>query len=93
MPGGEEFVAVLNDTDLAGAHDLAEQLRADLARHPCTYQGQTIDLTTSIGVCAGLPDSADSEQLLQQADQALYRAKAAGRNRVESYEASSLDEV
>ena len=91
--GGEEFVAVLNDTDLAGAHDLAEQLRADLARHPCTYQGQTIGLTISIGVCAGLPDSADSEQLLQHADQALYRAKAAGRNRVESYEASSLDEA
>lgn len=91
--GGEEFVVVLNDTNQAGAHDLAEQLRADLARHPCTYQGQTIGLTISIGVCAGLPDSADSEQLLQHADQALYRAKAAGRNRVESYEASLLDEV
>ncbi|MDO9625414.1 MAG: GGDEF domain-containing protein [Pseudomonas sp.] len=81
--GGEEFVAVLSDTDLTGARDLAAQLRDDLARHPCIYQGQAIDLTISIGVCAGIPDSADSEQLLQRADQALYRAKAAGRNRVE----------
>lgn len=91
--GGEEFVAVLSDTDLAGAHDLAEQLRADLARHPCLYQGQAINLTISIGICAGIPHSADSERLLNRADQALYRAKAAGRNRVENYEASSLDEA
>lgn len=85
--GGEEFVAVLSDTDLAGAYDLAEQLRDDLARHPCTYQDPTI----GIGVCAELPDSADSEQPLPPADQALYRAKAAGC--VESYEASLFNEA
>ncbi|MDM8350108.1 sensor domain-containing diguanylate cyclase [Pseudomonas sp. sp1636] len=91
--GGEEFVAVLGDTDLAGAHGLAEQLRDDLARHPCSYQDQSIELTISIGVCAEIPDSADSKQLLNRADQALYRAKAGGRNRVENYEASSLNEA
>ncbi|SFP44349.1 diguanylate cyclase [Pseudomonas borbori] len=91
--GGEEFVAVLSDTDLAGAHELAEQLRDDLARHPCIHQDRIINLTISIGVCAAIPTSADSEQLLNRADLALYRAKAAGRNRVENYEASSLSEA
>jgi diguanylate cyclase (GGDEF)-like protein len=91
--GGEEFVAILSDTDLPGARDLAEQLRDDLARHPCRHAGQTIDLSLSIGICACIPDGSDAELLLQHADQALYRAKAAGRNRVENYETSALDGV
>jgi len=92
--GGEEFVAVLSDTDLAGACDLAEQLRRDLAEHPCQYQQQSIPLSLSIGVCALTPDAQTSrEQLLRQADLALYQAKAGGRNRVCHYEASALDEA
>ena len=92
--GGEEFAAILSDTDLAGAAELAEQLRADLASHPCPHEGTNIALSLSIGVCALVPQAdSNSEQLLRRADQALYRAKAAGRNRVECYEASALDEV
>ncbi len=89
--GGEEFVAILCDTDLPGARDLAEHLRDDLARHPCRHAGQSIGLSLSIGICACIPDDTDGERLLQRADQALYRAKAAGRNRVENYEASAVD--
>ncbi len=90
--GGEEFVAILSDTDLAGANGLAERLRADLARHPCPYQDQSIALSLSIGVCSSHPGAElSAELLLQRADQALYRAKADGRNRVENYEASTLD--
>ena len=48
--GGEEFAAVLCDTHQSGAMDLAEQLRADLASHPCMHQGLSIDLSLSIGV-------------------------------------------
>lgn len=82
--GGEEFAAVLCDTDLNGALGLAEQLREDLARHPCYYNQQPINLSLSIGVCALVPDQlTDREQLLRLADQALYRAKANGRNRIE----------
>lgn len=92
--GGEEFVAVLSDTDLDGARDLAEQLRLDLAQHPCQYQQQSIALSLSIGVCALTPDAHTSrEQLLRQADLALYQAKAGGRNQVCSYEASALGEA
>jgi diguanylate cyclase (GGDEF)-like protein len=90
--GGEEFAAVLCDTDQPGAMGLAEQLRADLAYHPYTYQGLSINLSLSIGVYALIPDAESTrEQLLRHADQALYRAKAAGRNRVIGYEASVLD--
>lgn len=90
--GGEEFAAILCDTDQVGAYDLAEQLREDLASHPCLYQGLSITLSLSIGVCALIPDAqSNREQLLRQADQALYQAKDAGRNRVACYEASTRD--
>ncbi|MGB4075720.1 sensor domain-containing diguanylate cyclase [Pseudomonas sp.] len=90
--GGEEFAAILCDTDQTGAYDLAEQLREDLANHPGLYQGLSITLSLSIGVCALIPDAqSNREQLLRQADQALYQAKAAGRNRVACYEASTRD--
>lgn len=89
--GGEEFVAVLGDTNQSGAMDLAEQLREDLATHPCDYQGLNIRLSLSIGVYALVPDAnSNREQLLRHADQALYRAKAAGRNQVIDYETCAL---
>jgi diguanylate cyclase (GGDEF)-like protein len=84
--GGEAFAAMLCDTDRSGALDLAEQLRDDLASHPCWYQGLSITLSLSIGVCALIPDAkSNRQQLLGQTDQALYPAKAAGRNRVACY--------
>lgn len=90
--GGEEFVALLDSTDLTGALDLAEQLREDLARNPCHYQQQSIALSLSIGLHAGIPhDTGGGEHWLELADRALYRAKAGGRNQVVSYEANALD--
>ena len=64
--------------------DGAEQLRDDLARTPCIYEGQSIRLTLSIGLYVDIPTSeTSSDELLERADQALYRAKHAGRNRIE----------
>ena len=72
--------------------DLAEQLRTDLAEHPCLHHDLHIDLSLSIGVYALIPDaSSNREQLLRYADQALYQAKAAGRNRVVAYNATTPD--
>ncbi len=92
--GGEEFVALLDHTSAAGAQALAEQLCEDLAAHPCLYDGQRITLSLSIGICAGIPRSATQRDLyLRHADMALYRAKSAGRNRVERAPDHALSET
>jgi diguanylate cyclase (GGDEF)-like protein len=77
--GGEEFVVVLPETDLAGAERFAERLRR-------TIEAQVVgDMQTSAscGVATMLPED-NVEELLGAADQALYQAKTNGRNRTES---------
>jgi diguanylate cyclase (GGDEF)-like protein len=84
--GGEEFAAVLPSTPARGAHAVAEMLRhrveALATRHPGAPSGV---VTISLGVATAAPDVASSpEALVASADEALYRAKRAGKNRVES---------
>ena len=80
--GGEEFVLLLPDVDLAGAQAGAERQRAAVAAEPLRLGGGQLGLSISLGV--GLARADDSpETLLARVDAALYRAKAAGRNRVE----------
>ncbi len=82
--GGEEFVVVMPETDRAVAATVAERLRRRIAAEPFPIeQGRLmIDVTISIGI-ATLESSRDSAvQMLKRADQALYRAKRDGRNRV-----------
>ena len=74
--GGEEFVLLLTETDLEGAINRAEKNRQVIASHGFTGAGH---MTASFGV-AGL--SGDGQNLLGQADAALYEAKRAGRNKV-----------
>lgn len=82
--GGEEFAAILPETDAAGAIQVAERLRLAIEASETARadDGQVIRHTASIGVVALKPDDADFEALLQRADRALYRAKASGRNTV-----------
>jgi diguanylate cyclase (GGDEF)-like protein len=77
--GGEEFVVVLPETDLAGAQRFAERLRRTIEAHAV---GE-MKTSASCGVATMLPDDT-VEELLGAADQALYRAKSNGRNRTES---------
>ncbi|HJZ85648.1 MAG TPA: diguanylate cyclase [Polyangia bacterium] len=83
--GGEEFALVLPETGLAGARVIAERLRAQVAARTFQPGGKPLRLSISAGVAA-FPhgEVATKEQLIQRADQALYRAKAHGKNRVES---------
>jgi two-component system cell cycle response regulator len=87
--GGEEFVVVLPETGAAGAAAFAERLRELVELHPFTRGTEgTLHLTASIGVASYPAPGIDSaEDLLASADQALYRAKADGRNRVRGMEA------
>lgn len=82
--GGEEFVVVMPDTDLAYAMTVAERLRQCIALRPFRLndEGQTLDVTVSVGIAVteGAKDTA--AKLLGRADQGLYRAKRDGRNRV-----------
>ncbi len=85
--GGEEFVLVLPSTDAAGAARLVEQIRAGVEalqiRHEC---GETFRITVSAGVVIAEPHQhISAEQLFTLVDQALYRAKGEGRNRVHVY--------
>ena len=89
--GGEEFVALLVQTDTKLAMDIADRIRAQIASREFTLpDGRRISVTISIG-CASLASKAGesdikqlSHSLLEQADDALYTAKRTGRNRVVS---------
>ena len=81
--GGEEFVALLPN-DLTSACAAAERVRAAIQVVGTEVDSHRVDLTVSIGAAAVLELPCDLESLLERADSALYRAKAAGRNRVEA---------
>ncbi len=78
--GGEEFVAVLPDTDAAGGWSAAEKIRTLVERSRFDAGGASVSVTVSIGVSACPKDGDEFERLLHAADSALYRAKEAGRN-------------
>jgi two-component system cell cycle response regulator len=82
--GGEEFVVVMPDTDVAFAYAVAERLRKGIETTPVEISRAPgkLNITISIGIAAseGADDTADA--LLRRADQALYSAKRNGRNRV-----------
>lgn len=81
--GGEEFVVLCEGADLSATVDMAERIRAAVASHVYRLAGgQTLRTTVSVGVYAGAGSNATAMQLIELADQALYRAKQAGRNRV-----------
>jgi len=80
--GGEEFVVVAPFTDAAGGELLAERIRGKVENAEIGYGGQTITFTVSIGVYAGNPSTCELNQGLKYADDAMYRAKALGKNRV-----------
>lgn len=80
--GGEEFVALLPETDLDTAQSLAEQLRHLLSFTPLRHEGVEIEVTASIGVAAYCPELSSVAAILRAADEALYAAKAGGRNQV-----------
>ncbi len=81
--GGEEFVLVMPETDAAFAASVAERLRRDVEVAPFkTRSGEALTVTVSIGLAEWQGSADTPEALVKRADQALYAAKRAGRNRV-----------
>jgi len=82
--GGEEFLILLPDTPVSGARTLAQHLRHSVEQMVVPWEGQSIAVTISMGVSAQIPAGVqDAQPLIDRADQAMYAAKHAGRNRVE----------
>ncbi len=79
--GGEEFLVLLPKADLTGGRDVAERVRQLVANRPI-IESPEVQVTISLGVACS-DGIAVAEDMIQAADEALYRAKANGRNRVE----------
>ncbi len=81
--GGEEFAVIMPDTGADGALLVAERLREKVASQRIAIEsGEELQVTVSIGVATTMDGTGSVSMLQQRADSALYRAKAAGRNRV-----------
>jgi diguanylate cyclase (GGDEF)-like protein len=90
--GGEEFIAMLTDTTGSQAMLLAERLRKMVEQRPYVMEeGDAIKVTISLGV-AQVRAPYEKKDVISQADQALYRAKETGRNRVILFRAADLEE-
>ncbi|MBV8815960.1 MAG: GGDEF domain-containing protein, partial [Verrucomicrobia bacterium] len=83
--GGDEFAALLPGKDLEHACSMAENLRTAIEQQNFVYKwpkDQAIPFTVTIGVAERAPGEADVTDVLKRADQALYKAKEGGKNRV-----------
>jgi len=80
--GGDEYLAALPDLDCEAANEIAEQILRAINTVPFVKDGITLKPGISIGVAAFPADASDTETLFQRADEALYRAKQGGRNRI-----------
>ncbi len=81
--GGEEFLIVLPETGVRGAHAFAERLREEVAEARVKHEQLNFQMQVSLGVAIVRADEASYERWFSRADQALYSAKAGGRNRTE----------
>ncbi len=79
--GGEEFAILLEDSDREGAWKVAERLRALVSDLELQFGTTAVPVTISLGIAAFPQDAESIEKLVSYADQALYQAKAEGRNR------------
>jgi len=80
--GGEEFLVVLSQTNGEEARICAERVRKEVNKHTFTYDDLALNLSVSIGVATVTDQDKDESSLIRRADDALYKAKAGGRDQV-----------
>jgi diguanylate cyclase (GGDEF)-like protein len=80
--GGDEFVLLLPETDLAGAGLVAEKVRVDISRVALPHNGAVVRTSASIGIVTFPEDGRNSAELLRRADLAMYEAKRRGRDQI-----------
>ncbi|HRQ22676.1 MAG TPA: diguanylate cyclase [Anaerolineales bacterium] len=91
--GGEEFVALLPRTSLDTLTQITQRLNAAVREQPIEYNRINISITISIGAIILTAESRSLDELLTQADQAMYQAKAAGRNCTVVFNSSRCEDV
>lgn len=89
--GGDEFVVILDRATDAGALEVADALLASVSEPVTIEQGRTVSISASVGVAIPGRDLQHASALLSAADAAMYRAKAAGRSRVQKYRQEDRD--
>lgn len=80
--GGEEFLLLLPQTSQDALHAILERIRRSIERHDFSLSDACVNVTVSIGAASATGAQLDADEMLRAADQALYAAKHAGRNRV-----------
>jgi diguanylate cyclase (GGDEF)-like protein len=80
--GGDEFVLLLPETDLAGAMLVADKVRIDISRLALPHEGQAIRTSVSVGLVTYPDDGRTSTELMRRADLAMYEAKRRGRDQI-----------
>ena len=83
--GGDEFLIILEDTNLSNSCDMAERMRSEIEAHDFIYDGNEIPLTISLGVWSYDTAIHSVDNLYNRADEALYKAKQNGGNKVAAY--------
>ncbi len=92
--GGEEFAIILPDTTLSASIPVAERIREGIETNPLDVAGKKLVMTVSLGIATCTSrDPLSVEELVKQADEALYRAKEEGRNRVCHVPLPAIDSV
>ncbi|HNY13607.1 MAG TPA: diguanylate cyclase, partial [Candidatus Wallbacteria bacterium] len=83
--GGEEFTIIMPETDAAGALIVAERLRKRVEAYEYPGQATPLHVTISLGISIFPDDATEKMDLIKKSDDALYRAKEAGRNNTQVY--------
>jgi len=91
--GGDEFVIVLPDTDLAGTLRVGEKVRADIRRFALPHDGGVAQTSASIGLVTFPEDGRTTSELMRRADLAMYEAKRRGRDQIVRYVRAPEDRV
>jgi len=86
--GGEEFLILCDNSDTLTTQQVAERVRILVEHHTFEHSTGQIKVTVSSGVYAGVPSDCGDEEMIRRADNALYRAKMSGKNRVTIWETS-----
>lgn len=89
--GGEEFLLMLPETDFDGAVAVAEKIRSTVEQRVFTIGRKQVQITVSVGIAVYPIHAATDDELLQRADDALYRAKINGRNRSYVYNVGAVE--